>query len=122
MPLNPARRVKTYSSQTGVVYQYVFAGQRRARRRWLRQGTEFLFDVSADRRTSFPLAVFLSDRAVRWWQQAYGRPLSSTEQYAAARMRLFRAFDQNAELERQSGSLAVDRSNIEELLAALDIS
>jgi hypothetical protein len=118
----PARRVKSYSGETGIVYQYVFVGQRRARRGWWTAGTEYLFDVSADRKNNFPVPVFIGDAAVRSWQKAHGRPLSSTEQYAAAKMRLFRAFDQMERLEQKAGTIVVEPAGIEELLAALDIS
>ncbi|MGH2523420.1 MAG: hypothetical protein ACRDH2_13030, partial [Anaerolineales bacterium] len=77
------RRVKSYSGETGIVYQYVFAGQRRARRGWLAAGTEYVFDVSRDRKTNFALAVLVRDDALRHWQKEHGRALSETEQYAA---------------------------------------
>ncbi len=120
--MNPVRRVKSYSGDTGIVYQYVFVSQRRARRGWWKRGAEYLFDVSADRKTSFPVPVFVSDEALDAWGQAHGRPLSSTEQYAAAKMRLFRAFDRTERLEQEAARIVVDSANIEELLAALDIS
>ncbi len=116
------QRVKTYSSETGVVYQYVFVGQRRSRRGWWKSGHEYTFDVSADRKTSFLLPVFIADEALRSWEQRHGRVLSSTEQYAAAKMRLFRAFDQIENLEQNAAGVAVDAANIEELLAVLDIT
>ena len=120
--MNPVRRVKSYSGETGVVYQYVFVAQRRARRGWFSRGAEYLFDVSSDRKNSFPLSVFVGDDALAAWQKAHGRPLSSTEQYAAAKMRLFRAFDQVEKLDEQTKGIAVNPENIEELLAALDIN
>lgn len=114
-------RVKSYSSETGLVYQYVFLEQQRSRG-WWRRGAAYRFDVSSDRKTSFVVPVFVAEDALRSWEQKHGRPLSSTEQYAAAKMRLFRAFDQIENLEQNTGDIAVDPDNIEELLAALDIS
>ena len=122
MESRPLRRVKSYSGETGVVYQYVFVDQRRARRGWWRSGTEYLFDVSSDRKTNFPVPVFIYDDAVRFWEKAHRRPLSSTEQYAAAKIRLFRAFDQSERLQQETASIVVDAALIEELLSALDIS
>ena len=122
MGSRPLRRVKSYSGESGIVYQYVFVHQRRARRGWRRRGTEYLFDVSADRKSNFPVPVFIYDDAVRCWEQAHGRALSSTEQYAAAKMRLFRAFDQSERLQQEAASIVVDAAAIEQLLSALDIS
>lgn len=116
------RRVKSYSAESGFVYQYVFVTQRRARRGWFRRGTEYLFDVSSDRKSSYPVPVFVQEEAVRSWERAHGRPLSSTEQYATAKMRLLRAFDQEQRLPQEAARVVVDASNIEELLSALDIS
>lgn len=120
--MQPVRRVKTYSGQSGYVYQYVFIEQRRARRGWLTRGAEYVFDVSSDRKSSFLLPVFVADEALASWRKAHGRELSSTEQYAAAKMRLFRAFDEAGNLGGDAAGVAVDSTNIEELLAALDIA
>ncbi len=120
--MNPVRRVKSYSGETGIVYQYVFVRQQPARRGWRRRGVEYLFEVSSDRKTSFTVAVFIAGEALSAWQKAHGRALSSTEQYAAAKMRLFRAFDQVEKLDRETGGIVVDAANVEELLAALDIN
>ena len=120
--MNPVRRVKSYSGESGVVYRYVFRSQRRARRGWWTRGSEYLFDVSSDRKNSYTVAIFIADQALSAWQKSHGRALSSTEQYAAAKMRLFRAFDQVERLDRQATAITVDPGNIDELLSTLDIS
>ena len=114
------RRVKSYSGETGIVYQYVFAGQRRARRGWLAAGTEYVFDVSSDRKTNFPLPVFVRDDALRSWQKAHGRELSDAEQYAAAKMRLFRAFDhvENLSSEATVTTMSTDSISVQSFLRA----
>lgn len=122
MSMPAGRRVKSYSAETGFVYQYVFRGQKRTHRGWLRAGTEYSFDVSGDRKHNFIVPVFVGDEARRSWEQKHGRALSPTEQYAAAKMRLFRAFDQIEKLEEETGNVVVDAVNIEELLSPLDIS
>src|SRR5882724_11361108 len=86
------RRQKTYSAESGYVYQYFYEGQRPGRRDGA-AGTEFVFNISADRKSSFPLSVFLSDGAVESWQREHGRELGSTERYAVAKMALFQVFD-----------------------------
>ncbi len=77
------RRLKTYSAASGYVYQYFYEGHR---------GTEYVFQVSADRRTYFSVTVLLSEAAL----QACPRELNSTERYAVAKMALFQAFDERA--------------------------
>ena len=59
------RRQKTYSAQTGYVYQYFYEGYRPSSGE---RGTEYVFDVSADRKTSAPTSVLVSDAAVESWQ------------------------------------------------------
>jgi len=53
------RRLKTYSAQSGYVYQYFYEGQRP----WQdgkEHGTEFVFTVSADRKTTHELSVIVA--------------------------------------------------------------
>ena len=116
-----AHRIKSYSAETGIVYQYSFQASQRTRRGLLVGGTEYLFEVSRDRKSAFPLPVFVRDDSLRAWEKQHGRALSNAEQYAAAKMRLFRAFDTMAELERAGRQVVVDARNISELLASLNI-
>jgi hypothetical protein len=87
------RRLKSYSAQSGYVYQYAFEGQRPLAKP---AGTEFVFSASADRKTWHDVSVLVEAAAVNAWQQAHGRALSSTEWYALAKMALFGAFDERA--------------------------
>ena len=54
------RRQKTYSAESGYVYQYFYEGQRAATRDG-DAGAEYVFNVSADRKSSFSLSVFVGD-------------------------------------------------------------
>ena len=87
------RRQKTYQSQNGCVYQYYFAGSRRAESE-LGPSYEYIFPVSADRKTEMLVAVEISDAGVAAWERAHGRDLLSKERYAIAKMALFKAFDE----------------------------
>jgi hypothetical protein len=116
----PVRREKTYSAQTGYVYQYYYEGHRESDRAG-RAGQEYVFHISSDRKTSFPLTVFLGSEAVDSWQQGHGRPLTSTEQYAAVKMALFQTFDDQAGLGPANAEVEIDADSIEVLLATLDI-
>lgn len=89
------RRLKTFSAQSGYVYQYFYEGHR-AYQSAGETGTEFVFSISADRKNWHPATVRLGDDAVQAWQQAHASELSSTERYAVAKMALFQAFDERA--------------------------
>lgn len=120
LPLRGApavRREKSYSAQTGYVYQYYYEGYREGRR-----GTEHVFHVSADRKTSFPLTVFLARAVVEGWESRHGRTLSPTEKYAAVKLTLFQAFDDRAELGAGTAQVEVDAAGMEAHLETLGIS
>lgn len=114
------RRVKSYSAATGYVYQYYFYEVQKTRRRGS-DGSEYVYMVSADRKTAFPLRIFVAREGVEDWSRAAGRQLSGTEEYAAAKMRLFEALDEIPDLASAQPELIVDGSNIAELLSRLDI-
>jgi len=118
------RRVKSYSAADGYVYQYYFFEGNRAQRRGS-PGGEFTYVVSADRRSAFPFKIFVSQSALDAWAKLNGRPLTSSEEYAVAKMRLFQAFDEGAVQVPPEGQPAreviVDESNLENLLVQLGI-
>lgn len=116
------RRMKTYTGATGYVYQYYFVGQRPATGDAYPAATEeFVFDVTADRKTMFAASVFMLAEALRTWAAAHGRELTATEQYAAAKMRLFQAFDEIPDMRGGGRHLLVDAANIGPLLVDLNL-
>lgn len=123
MATNPrptVRRLKTYTSTQGYVYQYYFVGKRPAIQE---QGTsEYIFDVSSDRKTTFAVSVFLPDEVLHQWAATHGRSVNEAEQYGAVKMRLLRAFDDVENMIEQGRSLRLDRETLEDLLGALGIS
>ena len=114
------RRVKTYSAATGYVYQYYFYEVQKSRR-GLSLGTEYVYMVSVDRQTVFPLSIFVRHGAVDNWGRRVGRAMTGTEEYAVAKMRLFQAFDEVEDLAIARPELVVDESNLEKLLSQLDL-
>jgi hypothetical protein len=117
-PAGPIRRMKTYTGATGYVYQYYFVGRRAAPPP--DQGDiEFIFDVTADRKTTFSISVFLKAEALAAWFAEHGRQLTETEQYAAAKMRLLRGFDEIEGVRDHGRRLVIDGENLGELLAPL---
>ena len=113
-------RIKTYSGESGYVYQYYFLESQPRRRLWGTKSTAFLFSVSSDRKTSFVAEIIVEEAAVEAWRKAHGRVLTETEKYAAAKMRLFRAFDETRRPEELHNS-RVDEANIESLLEPLHL-
>lgn len=118
------RRIKSYSAANGYVYQYCFYEVNRVLVDGAAAG-EFIYAISADRGTSFGLRIFVMQAALEAWAAANGRSLTSSEEYAAAKMRLFQAFDEGAvPLTAEAARvlrLTVDESNLEELLKMLNI-
>ena len=111
------RRLKTYAGSQGYVYQYYFVGQRPAGT----EATEYVFDVTSDRKTAYPVRIILLKSAVAAWNRAHGRALSDSERYAAVKLRLFRAFDEFANLENHARALEVESGFLEESLASLGV-
>ena len=118
------RRVKSYSAANGHVYQYCFYEVNRITHDGSSAG-EFIYAISADRKTTFPLRILVRRTALDAWARANGRPLTSSEEYAVAKMRLFQAFDEGAvpltAAAAAETTLLVDEANLEELLGLLNI-
>lgn len=112
------RRMKTYTGQTGYVYRYYFVGKRAALADDPEApSTEYIFDVSSDRKTTYAVSVFLPPQAVEAWAAARGRDLSEPEQFAGVKMRLLQAFNELPDMLNQGRRL---RLNAELLLNFLD--
>jgi hypothetical protein len=114
------RRLKTYSAENGVVYQYQFHEVRPATIDG-QSGTEYIYYVTSDRKTMHPIRVFLNRAGIEKWTAHSGRTLNGTEEYAVAKMRLFQNFDEVPGIEESSTVLTVDESNVEPLLEKLNL-
>lgn len=112
----PVRRQKTYSSDSGYVYQYYYQGHRP-----VRGGTEYVFDVSSGPKRSFPVTVVVSEESVRTWEEAHERSLSATERYAVAKIALFRAFDERPAPARLREPVYVRPADLTDILETLGI-
>lgn len=114
------RRIKSYSAENGYVYQYQFQDVHPAQRD-AAKGNEFIYYVSADRKTMFPVRIFVRRDALDEWTKQTGRALTGTEEYAVAKMRLFQALDEVADFSTTRPELTVDASNLPSLLERLDL-
>ena len=118
----PVRRLKTYTGSQGYVYQYYFVGKRPALSDDPEApATEFIFDVTSDRKLTYAVSVFLPDSTRAAWSAAHGRPLIDAEQYGAVKLRLFRAFDELEDVKAHGRRLTIDAASLEEALATLGV-
>jgi len=122
LPHTPVRRLKTYAGAQGYVYQYYFVGKRAALADDPEApGTEFIFDITSDRKLTYAVTVFLPGKSLAAWGEVHGRPLNDAEQYAAAKLGLFRAFDELDDLKTHGRRLTIDGALLEEALASLGV-
>lgn len=116
------RRIKTYSASTGYVYQYQFQDVHpHAAQNAEDAGNEYVYYVSADRKTMFPIRILVRRAVLDAWSKENGRVLTGTEEYALAKMRLFQALDDVEDFATKRPDLVVDDSNIADLLSRLDL-
>ena len=116
----PIRRMKTYSAQSGYVYQYFYEGQREFRM-GAERGIEYVFHLSADRKTWNDTSVRVGDSALAAWQASHGRELSSSERYAIAKMALFQAFDERSTPAEMKDEIRVRMADVEGIVETLGL-
>ncbi len=117
----PPRRIKTYPSELGHVYQYFFVGQREALEDFGIATTEYIFDVVGGQPPQYSVSVFLGTDALSAWQTVHGRSLTSAERYAVAKLRLCKAFDEIEVMFQDGRRLRVEPGRVEELLEPLKL-
>jgi hypothetical protein len=106
------------------VYQYLFHEMNRVADQNGAAG-EFIYAVTSDRKTTFAVRIFIRQSVLDEWAGRNGRSLTSSEEYAVAKMRLFRGFD-TGEVPPDTDpgvavTLSVDAPDLEGLLEALNI-
>jgi hypothetical protein len=114
------RRLKTYSAQSGYVYQYYYEGHREFQS-GAENGTEFVFQVSADRKTWADTEVRVSSAAVQAWEESHSRQLSPTELYAVAKMSLFQAFDERPQPSQIKEAIWVRNADMDGIIENLGL-
>lgn len=112
--------MKTYSAQSGYVYQYFYEGQRTFDVAGER-GLEFVFQISGDRKTWSDLSVLVSASAIESWEKANTRELSTTERYAIAKIALFQAFDERPGPAQMREHVRVRNADIDGIVESLGL-
>ncbi len=113
------RREKTYSARSGYVYAYRYEGSRQAAR-GSEQAAEYVFQVSADRKTYQRVSVFLAPSATAAWEDER-HTLNANERYAIAKMALFQAFDEREDPRQMRQAVIIRRTDAESILEILGI-
>ncbi len=115
-------QLKTYTAQTGFVYQYYFVGQRAALPDDPEApSTEYIFDVTSDRKTTYAVSVFLAPQALDHWATVRGRNLTEPEQYAGVKLCLLQSFDEVPDIFHHGRRLRLDGEALVELLDSLGV-
>jgi hypothetical protein len=112
----PARlRLKTYSSEEGMVYQYLYRGHRAEQ-----AATTYVFSVTINRKDWERVSVALDRKTIEDWQQANDHTLRGVDLYAIAKMSLFESFDRSGE-GVPSSVIQPDSADISRLLDGLGL-
>src|SRR5437660_8440475 len=114
------RRMKTYTGGQGYVYQYYFVGKRAAVDPGT-SATEYVFDVTSDRKVTYAVSVLVETAALQAWAEAHGRAPTEAEEYGAAKMRLFRAFDEVEDMMLSGRQLRMGLAELEEAFTTLRV-
>lgn len=115
-PGNFTPRVKTYSAQSGFVYEYRFASHTADD-----AGDHYRFGATEDRRAILDIIVLIRSDAVQAWEVDECRILTPTERYAVAKLALFAALDEAEHPDRIPKPVVVNAVQVRDILTALDI-
>jgi len=114
--------MKTYTGGQGYVYQYYFVGKRPAPAETIsKPATEYVFDITSDRKTTYAVSVLVEQEALQSWAENHGRAPSEAEEYGAAKIRLFKAFDEIEHMMEEGRRLIVDAQTLEEAFTTLGV-
>jgi hypothetical protein len=109
-------RTKTYSAESGYVYQYQFTGDRD-----LDGGHVYCFAISVDRADPFVMEIRVPAASLRDWEASESRTLTPTERYAIAKMKLFAVLDSATSPQELKVPHTVTPSEVRDILRTLDI-
>ena len=116
------RRLKTYTAESGRVYAYYFVGKRPALEADpFAPATEYIFDVVSNRQPTFAISIFVPPSALAGWLSDHGRALTDPELYGAAKMKLFRIFDQVSDWIGSERRFSITSEELQDLFLQLGV-
>jgi hypothetical protein len=110
------RRHKTYSAESGYVYQYQYSGSRA-----IPDGREYVFMATAARCAEFPVTVVLHDAALEPWERRHRRALTAPERFAVAKLSMKRAFDERESPDLMRDTVEPASDAVDEILTMLGV-
>jgi hypothetical protein len=84
-----SQRIKNYSSASGHVYEYIFAGK---------VGQAHVFDVLRNRKHRLRVEIVLGSTELAECERRLGSALRWNDEYALAKLALFHAFDEREDI------------------------
>ncbi|HYO83018.1 MAG TPA: hypothetical protein VES20_16540 [Bryobacteraceae bacterium] len=114
-----AGRTRSWTAESGYVYEYSFAGFRRVRRSG-ESFIEYQFSVSASRSEPRVVAVFLPEERLPEWTGT-AREITASERYGIAKLCLNQEFDRAEAPPLLMKELNPDRAQILEVAQTLDL-
>jgi len=114
-------RLKTYSAQSGYVYQYRFLGSRESRHQGA-DAIDYVFDVSAGPQMTLPVKVVVPAPSLEPTESGWGRALAANERYAIAKLALFQAFDERPEPADMRADVVVRAADAAAILSTLGLA
>jgi hypothetical protein len=113
-------RQKTYSAESGYVYQYALSDFRQ--RRELREFVnEYTFTVTSGGTRTAAVTVALRSSVLDAWEMSRGRDLTASERFGIAKIALKRAFDDASSPVALGNVIAPERAEVEEISRYLDL-
>jgi len=70
---------------------------------------------------TYAVSVLVESAALKAWAEAHGRTPTEAEEYGAAKMRLFRAFDEIEDMMASGRQLRVDLAELDEAFGTLGV-
>jgi hypothetical protein len=110
------RRLKTYSAESGYVYQYFYEGYL-----GVLGGNVYVFSVSVDRKNWSPVSVIVLHKSYSAWEKQQGRSLAQNEVYAIAKMGLFGVLDAHPPAEVIGKEFKIGEERALEILEVLGL-
>jgi hypothetical protein len=111
-------RQKTYSAESGYVYQYVLAAFRQHRHAG--EGVhDYSFEVSGGRGAPTAVSILLRASVLHQWETEHGRELSASERYAIAKVTLKRQLDASETPQSVPSKVAPDVFDVDDISSLL---